>query len=447
MSGFLYSAAGFLIVIGILVTVHEFGHFWVARRLGVKVLRFSIGFGKPLYTWRRKGDDTEYQLAIIPLGGYVKMLDENEGEVPPEERERAFNRQPLGVRSAIVAAGPMSNFLFAVLAIWLAFGIGVDDMEPVVGKVTPASIAERSGFEPGDRLLEIDGKPVKTWGQYQLYLFHRALQGREVAFVVRDADGGERAVRVDFGALERGQVDQQVMQSGIGLWPKLPPAEISGVVPGSPAERAGLREGDRVLSVDGEATPDWVALVKAVAAKPGENLLLEVLRDGRRMTVEVQAGRAVVGEREIGRIGIYPPRHSGVKLRYGPLEGFWRAIEYNWQISAVTLRSLAKMVTAEISTESISGPITIARYAGYSVQSGGVELLRFLAIISVSLGLLNLLPIPLLDGGHLLFYAIEAVKGSPLSERAMMLGQQLGILLLALLMSLAFYNDIIRFFS
>lgn len=449
----LNSVFGFVLAVGILVTVHEFGHFWVARKLGVKVLKFSVGFGRPI--WSRYGrDGTQYAIAMIPLGGYVKMLDESEGDVEEAERHRAFNRKPLGVRAAVVVAGPAFNFLFAIIAYWVIFMIGIDGVRPVVGEVAPGSVAERAGLRSGDEVVTIDGRPTQTWGEHRLYLMDRLLDGESVIYEVR-RESGERATA--SLALE-GDVSEALSPAGIeraiGMRPHLPELEsvVGEVVDGSPAQAAGLRTGDRIVSVDGAAISTWRALVEAVMPRAGQSMLFGVERDGERLDVRVTPAATEVDGRTVGRIGISPgavaPADSFLaSVELGPVEGLARATENTWLMSVLTLKMLYRMLKLEISTENLSGPITIAHYAGQTVQIGLVPFLTFLAVISVSLGVLNLLPIPVLDGGHLLYYVIELVRGGPVPEKVMIWGQQLGILMLAALMALAFYNDILRLVS
>ena len=446
MSSFAYSLFGFLAAIAILVAVHEYGHFQVARKLGVKVLKFSIGFGRPLFAWRRKDDPTEYCVGLIPLGGYVKMLDEREGEVAPEERTMAFNRQSLGARSAIVVAGPAYNFLFAIFAIWLVFVAGSDGIAPVVGEVTENSTAEVAGFRAGDRIAGVDGRRVSTWGQHQFYLLHQAMKGNAVDFEVIGAEGVRRNLNVDFAGLEQRAIGSRAITAHIGLRPPAPPAEVFQLVPDSPAAAAGLQKGDRIIAIDGQPVAHWNDLVARVSARPGQILSLLVGRGQTEIAVSLTTDRLSVDGREYGRIGLYRPPLTSVRLRYGPLAAIPASLDYNWRMSVVTLRSIGRMLSARMSSDNLSGPITIARLAGHTVASGYADFLKFLAIISISLGLLNLLPIPLLDGGHLLYFAVEAVKGSPPSEQFLLRGQQIGIVLLVLLMSVAFYNDIMRLF-
>ena len=444
MSAFGYSLFGFLVAIAILVAVHEFGHFWVARKLGVKVLKFSIGFGKTIFNWRRRGDPTEYSIGLIPLGGYVKMLDEREGEVAEHERAQAFNIQPLPVRTAVVAAGPLFNFLFAIVAIWLVFVVGSDDIEPVVGEVVEASVAERAGFRAGDLLTGVDGKEVKTWGQHQFYMLHQAMKGNAIEVSVSNPQYGDRTLQVDFSGMDQWSISRQPITSQIGIWPPPPPAMVSRVVEDSPAERAGLLPGDEVLAIDGDAVSSWIDMATRVSRRPGETLRLTVLRNGQERDVSLTTRVITVEGKDYGQIGLYRPDLQNTTLRFGPLEAIWQSMDYNWRMTAISLRSLGRMVTARMSTENLSGPITIARLAGRTAESGYADFMKFLAIISISLGLLNLLPIPVLDGGHLMYYLVEAVTGKQPSENVMVWGQQIGIAMILMLMVLAFYNDIVR---
>ena len=444
MSAFGYSLFGFLVAIAILVAVHEFGHFWVARKLGVKVLKFSIGFGKTIFSWRRRGDPTEYSIGLIPLGGYVKMLDEREGEVAEHERAQAFNIQPLPVRTAVVAAGPLFNFLFAIVAIWLVFVVGSDDIEPVIGEVVEASVAERAGFRAGDLLTGVDGKEVKTWGQHQFYMLHQAMKGNAIEVSVSNPQYGDRTLQVDFSGMDQWSISRQPITSQIGIWPPPPPAMVSRIVEDSPAERAGLLPGDEVLAIDGNAVSSWIDMATRVSRHPGETLRLTVLRNGQERDVSLTTRVITVEGKNYGQIGLYRPDLQNTTLRFGPLEAIWQSMDYNWRMTAISLRSLGRMVTARMSTENLSGPITIARLAGRTAESGYADFMKFLAIISISLGLLNLLPIPVLDGGHLMYYLVEAVTGKQPSENVMVWGQQIGIAMILMLMVLAFYNDIVR---
>lgn len=450
MNAIFYSVIGFVIAIAILVVVHEFGHFWVARRLGVKVLRFSVGFGKPLWM-RRAADGTEYALSAIPLGGYVKMLDENEGAVPEADKARAFNRQSIPRRMAIVLAGPLFNLLFAVLAYWVLFMVGVEGLKPIVGKVTEHSIAAQAGFQSGDTLVRIDGVPVHTWEERRLYLFARALDRAHVRVEVRDPKGQLRTLTLDFSGLSPDKVNDGALERAIGLYPDVPELQpvVGFVAKDGPAARGGLLVGDRVVRIDGKPVTTWDDAVKAIEASPDHHLNVTVERRGKTTTLVLVPRAMSQDGKTVGKIdaGVdVPPLPPELRatLRLNPIAAFGEAAGDTWAMSALTLKVLYKMLTLQMSTKNISGPITIAQYAGYSVQIGLGRFLMFLAVVSISLGVLNLLPVPVLDGGHLLYYVVEAVIGRPLSQQTLEFGQRVGIVLLLGLMMLAFYNDFAR---
>ncbi len=452
MSSFLFTVASFIVALGILITVHEFGHFWVARRLGVKVLRFSIGFGRPLLRWRRPGDETEYVVAAIPLGGYVKMVDEREGEVAEEDLPRAFNRKPLWVRTAVVLAGPLFNLGFAVLLFWLVLVMGETGLRPLVGEVTPGSPADGAGFRPGDEILSINGEPTPTWSQVLYRLAAASAGGEAMTVEVRDADGKlHRRVLPHDAIGDLAEVENPLEVLGIRPEvPKVPPV-IGKVLPGEPAEAAGLRPGDRILSVDGRPVEDWVSWVTYIRDHPLRPIRLEVEREGRRLelTVTPRAVEAADGT-TIGRIGAAnrpaPELWERYRVEYsaGPLEAIPMAFARTWEFSALTLKVMWRILTGQASLKNLGGPITMADAAGTAVSAGLVYFIKLLAVISVSLGVFNLLPVPVLDGGHLLYFAIEAVTGRPPSEELMMRGQQIGLALLLALMVLVFYQDILR---
>jgi len=442
---FIYSILGFVLAIGILVTIHEFGHFWVARRAGVKVHRFSVGFGKPLKIWRRKNDDTEYVLAAIPLGGYVKMLDERVEEVDEADKHRAFNQQSLAKRTAIVAAGPLANFLFAILAMWALYVTGMQDYPTVIGEIKPGSIAEQAGFDVGERIVAVDDKKIYGWQDSQLYLIQRAFGHKSVQFTLQNpVDGSQRQLNVDLAGVPSNVISHGVLSQGLGIIPAPMRSTISGVVSGKPAQAAGLRAGDEIVEIQNKAISNWQALVESVSTKPDMEISLVYRRDGQLISTSMKTLSIDYNGKRYGQIGVYPPRYH---FSTGVFEGLGKAVDYTWRFTVISLWSLGKMITQDVSTDNLSGPITIANLAGTTVQRGFADFVSFLVVISISLGLINLLPIPVLDGGHLLFFAIEAIKGSPVSERVMVWGQQIGIGLLLLLMSLAFYNDIIRLIS
>lgn len=450
----LFTIASFVVALAILISVHEFGHFWVARRLGVKVLRFSIGFGRPLIRHQRDPDSTEYVLAGIPLGGYVKMLDEREGEVRPGELHRTFNRQPLWKRSAIVAAGPLFNFAFAILAYWAIFLAGDSGLKPLVGEVEPGSIAAESGFQRGDELLRIGDRVSTTWESAVFGLMAEALESKDLPVRVRDSSGVELDRWVS-GERLAGLPDDPNILGRLGLSPLRPtlPAIIGELTPGEPAELAGFRLGDRILSVEGEPVGDWRGWVEMIRARPGVPLLVEVEREGARLGLEV-IPRAVTAEGvQIGRIGAGVQAQDDlmepyrVRVRYGPLGALGESVHKTLDMSLLMLRVMGRMLVGQASVENLSGPITIAETAGRTAAYGLDSFIKFLAVVSISLAVLNLLPIPVLDGGHLLYFLIEWVKGSPLSEQAQLQGQKVGLLILAALMTLAFYVDLSRLFG
>ncbi len=452
MTDFLYYIVAFVVALGILIVVHEFGHYWVARRVGVKVLRFSVGFGKPLWTRRVGADQMELVVAALPLGGYVKMLDEAEGEVRPEDLPRAFNRQPVWKRMLVVLAGPMANFLFAILAYWAINMVGVDGLKPVVGRVLENSVAERAGFREGDFIASIDGRAVQSWDQRRLYLFRRALDRDVVTFEVRDRDGRSQTRMLDLRDFPAASVDAGLVERGIGLFPALPPPlPVIGALEAGPAQQAGLQVGDRFIEIQGLPVRTWEDVAGTISRHPGEPIAVTIERNGARQRVTLTPDAIEQGGQRIGRIHIRPrfaelPPDMTVRVRYGALEGLLEGAENTWSTSVLTLEMLYRMLKLEVSAENISGPITIAQYAGHSAKTGLTPFVLFLAFISISLGVLNLLPIPVLDGGHLMYYSIEAVKGSPVSERALAWGQQIGVALLVALMVLAFYNDLTRIF-
>ncbi len=453
MSGLPLTVVAFIVALGILITVHEFGHFWVARRLGIKVLRFSIGFGKPI--WRREigPDRMEFVIAWIPLGGYVKMLDEHEGEVAPVDLARAFNRQKLWKRSLVVLAGPAFNFLFAILVYWVLFMSGVAGIKPVVGHVVPDSIAARAGFKAGETLVSIDGMPVQSWNQHRLYFFRRALEREPVHVVSRDAQGGSQERTIDLREFPLARVNASLLEQGIGLYGYIPPTlpAIGAVEKGKAGERAGLRAGDKLVAIDGVVVRHWPEFVDRVNASAGKTLKLTIERDGRTQMLSVTPESFSHNGQTIGRIYVYPkyapvPADMFTRVQHGPVDAMGAAAGQTWGMSWLTLEMLYRMLRLEVSVKNLSGPITIAQYAGESARIGPEAFVLFLAIISISLGVLNLLPIPVLDGGHLLYFAIEAVIRRPVPERVLAIGQQIGLAMLAGLMFLAIYNDLARQF-
>ncbi|HED17164.1 MAG TPA: RIP metalloprotease RseP [Gammaproteobacteria bacterium] len=453
MSSMLYYALSFVVALAILIAVHEFGHYWVARRLGVKVLRFSIGFGKPLFSWRSKNGETEYVLAAIPLGGYVRMLDEREGEVKAEELDRAFNRKPLSTRVAVVSAGPLFNFLFAIFALWIMYMSGVNGMKPVVGTVLPDTPAAIAGIQKNDVILAVAGETVPTWQSARLALFEAALRGEKVDIRLQTTTGTTVNSKLDTGVLEK-PIDASVLFERLGLESWSPPALLGEIAPGKPADLAGLREGDLILMVNGKPIDGWLDWVRIVRAHPGEALTTRFLRNGVEQETQLLPIASKTGDEAIGKVGvalgeqaIEEYRALGVVVQYGPIEALQTGIVKTWDMSVLMLRVLGRMVTGDASLKNISGPLSIAEMAGKTASRGWLSFLSFLAMVSVSLGVLNLLPVPVLDGGHLLYYLIEFVTGKEVSERVMAVGQQIGISLLLALMGLAFFNDLSRIFG
>lgn len=446
----LYMIIGTLVALGVLVTFHEFGHFWVARRCGVKVLRFSVGFGMPLLRWHdRQG--TEFVVAAIPLGGYVKMLDEREGDVPEALRDQSFNRKSVRQRIAIVAAGPVANFLLALVFFWVLAMLGSQQLKPVIGSVEPGSLAAVAGLNAGQEIISVDGEPTSGWAAVNLRLVGRLGESGALQVTVRDQAGaGESAHTLKLNEWLKGSDEPDPIRSlGIRPWrPALEPvlAELDSK---GPAQAAGLRSGDRLLALDGQALSDWQQVVDAVRVRPDTKIVLRVQRDGAQIDVPVSLVSRGEGKAAAGYLGAgvkpvdWPPEMLR-EVSYGPLDAVVEGARRTWTMSVLTLDSLKKMLFGELSVKNLSGPITIAKVAGASAQSGVGDFLNFLAYLSISLGVLNLLPIPVLDGGHLLFYLIEWVRGRPVSDRVQGWGIQIGISLVVGVMLLALINDLGR---
>ena len=447
----LITILAFLLALSLLIAIHEFGHFWVARKLGVKVLRYSIGFGKPLWRHQSRVDGTEYQLASIPLGGYVKMLDEREGEVAEEDLPLAFNRQPVGKRFAIVAAGPAFNFLFAIAAYWLMFVSGVPGITPVLGELKQEGLAWQAGLREGQTILSVDGEQTPTWNAVFDSIIPQAVRKIPVDITVDDG-GLSRSYTLALNKID-GEFKPETFNEVIGLAPLRPkiPAVIDSVSPDSPAEQAGLMKGDRITAIDGEAIQVWEQLVTKVSQSPGKNLRFGIERDGQPLELSIIPREVATKSGKVGKIGagVYVDPALGERFRaewqLGPVQGLGASLYKTWDMSLLTLQVMWEMLAGRASVENLSGPISIAVYAKHSAVAGFSQFLSFLAIVSVSLGVLNLLPIPILDGGHLMFYLIEMVKGSPISEQAEILGQKLGLMIILMLMMVAFYSDFTRF--
>ncbi len=447
MGSGLINLLAFLVAISVLVAIHEYGHYIVGRWCGMKVLRFSIGFGKPIWMKRSGPDDTEYCIASIPLGGYVRFLDSREGPVAPEDEGRAFNHRPIWQRIAVLFAGPLFNFLFAIVAYWVLFMPGVTVLKPAVGEVVPGSYADLAGLEFGDRIAEVDGKPVVDWETALVAILDTMVATGQVPLLLENDNGGHRRATIDVGADRSRLTEPGLLFDGLGFEVWQPPAVASEITPGSPAERAGLRPGDRITSVDGDSITTWYDVLTAVRARPDQTVEIGYLRDGEPWTTTATLGGTGEGEQRRGQIGVAVADFTDTYYQtrtYSVTESLGAAIGKTWTSTLFTIRMLGRMVTGDVSIKNISGPINIAQFAGESAERGPSYFLGFLAIISISLGVLNLLPIPVLDGGQIVYQLAEGVKGSPLTDRTQILGQQIGILALLLLMSFAFYNDIAR---
>jgi regulator of sigma E protease len=447
----LHTIIAFIIALGLLIVVHEYGHYLIARLCGVKVLRFSVGFGRPLLRKEIGPDRTEWVIAAIPFGGYVKMLDEREGPVDPADAHRAFNRQSVWRRFGIVVAGPVANFLFAIAAYAGLFMYGLPEARPVLGAPPEGTVAAAAGLRAGDTVRAVEGEAIATWQELRWRVLQSALQRAPLRLeVLTDKNHLQEAV-LDLRAFPTDDVESDALER-VGLRLYRPPIDpvIAQVVRGGAAERAGLQPGDRVILADGKPVATWEALVAAVQARPEMPLQLAIERAGARQTLEVVPASVAAGGKRIGRIGAapqIPAAHAEqllVRVQHGLFESIWKGAVKTADIAGFSLKMLGRMLTGEVSWKHLSGPVTIADFAGQSAQMGWVSYLTFLALISISLGVLNLLPIPLLDGGHLMYYAIEIVKGRPVSERAMELGQRVGLALLLVMMAFAFYNDLNR---
>jgi regulator of sigma E protease len=453
MGSALGSLLAFVIAISVLVAVHEYGHYIVGRWSGMKVLRFSIGFGKPI--WMRIGgkDRTEYCISAIPLGGYVRFLDTREGPIPEADEGRAFNQRPVPQRIAVLLAGPAFNFLFAIVAYWALFLYGIPTLVPAVGEVEPGSYAAEAGLQQGDRIVAVGDVETADWESALVAMLDQMVSDGRVPLTLQADDGWQRDVTIDVGSDARRLTEPGMLFEGLGFRPFGAgdlPADIGRVEDDGPAKAAGLEPGDRIVGIDGVPILDFADLVEAVQPRANQRVSVEYVRDGDRLSTTLVIQEQRVDGEVRGRLGV---AHSGdfsefyYQRSYGPVDSMTQAMARTWSSTIFTLRMLGRMVTGDVSIKNISGPINIAQFAGESAERGLDYFLGFLAIVSISLGVLNLLPIPVLDGGQIVYQSIEGLKGSPLSERAQIMGQQIGIFALILLMSFAFYNDLARIFG
>lgn len=440
----------FIVAIAILIAIHEFGHFWVARKVGVKVLRFSIGFGAPIWRYQKSAESTEFVLAAIPLGGYVRMVDEREGMVEEKDLPYAFNRQSLSKRVAIVAAGPLFNLFFAIFIYWALFFMGETGMKPVLGPVAQGTLADQARLEQGDEVLSVDGVETPTWELAVGTIISRVFDAETIPLEILKTDGRQVSRVINVPAGFSNEPDNLNERLGIKAWRPVIAPFINEVVAGSPAEKAKMMSGDRVISADSVRIATWDEWVDFVRARPEQPIKLEVERDDVLLNLELVPEAVEANGMVVGRIGasVKVPEQlfEGMQRRYslGLFAALSAALKKTVDYSVLTLKMMGRMLVGEASIKNLSGPISIAKYAGASAEMGFIQFVKFLAIVSISLGVLNLLPIPVLDGGHLFFYLIEAIKGSPVSEVAQAIGQRLGMAILLGLMAIAILQDVER---
>ncbi len=451
MTSFLTNLLAFIALISILVAVHEYGHYIVGRWCGMKVLRFSIGFGKPI--WMRTGgkDQTEYCVSAIPLGGYVRFLDSREGLVESEDEGRAFDQRPIPARIAVLLAGPFFNFIFAIVAYWVLMAGGVMVIKPAVGTVEPDSYAAEAGLVFGDKIVSIGEKAATQWEPTLVAILGEMVDDGRVPMTLEGRDGRIRQTVLDVGSDKTRLTEPGVLFDGLGFVPWQPPAVIADLPEDGAAVNSGLAIGDRITTIAGEAIKNFDDLRVAVEPRAGQDVVIEYVRDGQPAAVDVRIGERDVNGETLGYLGVGWTTEGGdayyQRIVYTPLESLNAAVERTWMTAVFTVNMLGRMVTGDVSIKNISGPINIAQIAGESVDRGWRYFVGILAVISISLGVLNLLPVPVLDGGQIVYQLVEALKGGPMTERAQILGQQVGILALLLLMSFAFYNDIARIFG
>jgi regulator of sigma E protease len=447
-----YTILSFIVALGVLITFHEFGHYLVARWNGVKVLRFCIGFGQPIFRKQWGKDQTEWVIAAIPLGGYVKMLDENEGKVAPEDLPRSFNRQSVARRFAIVAAGPLANFLLAIVLYWFLFILGVNGVKPVLGPVEPATPAAHARFEAGETIVSIENESIVSWQDARWTLLRYAIdQSANIKVQTVNKNGEINWRYLDLSHIDPDKLNENLLgMIGLNSYQPAVRPVIAQVIADGAGRHAGLLAGDEILAIDNIEIVTWADLVQQIRTNPGRIMEMEILRNNQVITLTITPESATENGKQIGKIGIAPVINQAefeelmITVSYPPGKAIQKAIEKTWETTILTLQMLAKMIMGDVSWKNISGPISIADYAGQSAQMGLVSYLAFLALISVSIGVLNLLPIPVLDGGHLMYYLIEMIKGTPLSDKTVLIGQRIGLTVLFTLMIFAIYNDVNR---
>ncbi len=443
----LTSLLAFVVAISVLVAVHEFGHYIVGRWCGMKVLRFSIGFGKPIWSRVAGKDRTEYCLAAIPLGGYVKFLDEREGPIDEADHGRAFNQRPIPLRIAVLLAGPLFNFLFAILAYWILFVNGVPTMKPAVGEVIADSYAAQAGLQHGDRILQVDQREAVDWEAALVAMLDTMLSDGQIELRLESEDGRTRTATIDVGDDASRLTEPGLLFEGLGFFPWQPPALVGSLAEGGAAADAGILLGDRIVAIDDQSIGSFTDLQRIVAARPDRFVSVDLVRGNEDVRLNLTIGHADNDGSRRGLLGVGIDRSVGdfwYMRKYGVAAAVGQSLQQTWSSTAFTFTMFGRMLTGEVSMKNISGPINIAQYAGASASAGLNQFLRFLALVSISLGVINLLPVPVLDGGQIVYQSIEGLKGSPLSMRSQIIGQQIGIFALILLMSFAFYNDISR---
>jgi len=442
--------AAFLVTLGVLIVIHELGHYWVARWCGVKVLRFSIGFGRPIARWVRGPDRTEWVVSALPLGGYVRMLDERDPDTPvtDADRDRAFNRQPVGKRFAIVLAGPVANLLLAIFVYWLLNVIGVFEPRATLGAPPVATAAANAGIEAGDTVTAVDGDGVRSWNELRWLLLQKAVASAPIEIEVESADGQRRTLSLEPGPLKAADLESDVVNR-LGFVPYSGPPRVNRLTEDGAAARGGLKAGDTIIEVNGTKVSSARDLIERIRSSAGKSMEFGVQRDDAVVLLTVTPAHINDEQgKSIGRIGAeLSDRPPLVKVQYGPFESIGLATGKTWDTAIFSLKMLGKMITGEASWKNLSGPVTIADYAGQTARIGLAPFLNFLALVSISLAVLNLLPVPMLDGGHLLYYLIEILKGSPPADWVIEWGQRAGVALLGLLTMLALYNDLMRLLS